>query len=212
MLHTKISRLLAVLFLLGFAVNAFAQRPISLGLRGGVNFASDAFTGITPTPDVSSRTGFGFGGVAEMGLSDLIYLQAEPRYIQKGTKISFAGQTFSWTLKVDYFEIPVSLLAKFGAGAVKPYIFAGPTISFLLSAKTESDSIRDIKDQTESNEFSLDVGAGVAFTVAPKTSLTGDVRYSLGLTKLNKPSSDPLDTSTWKSRDIKVFVGLLFTL
>jgi hypothetical protein len=202
-----------VLFFLGFATNAFAQRPMSLGLRGGVNFAGGSYTGLKVSPTVSSRTVFAFGGVAEMGLSDLMFLQAEPRYIQKGGKVSFtfAGQTSSGTLKLDYFEIPVSLAAKFGAGVVKPYIFAGPTISFLLSAKSETDTTQDIKNETESTEFSLDIGAGVAYTVGPKTSLTGDVRYSLGLTKVNKPS-DPLDTSIWKSRDIKVLVGLLFTL
>lgn len=89
MTHSTIFRLLSVLFLFSWGTSALAQTPISLGVRGGLNFASASLSDLPVTLETSPRTVFGFGGVAEIGLSDLIYLQAEPRYIQKGAKLSF---------------------------------------------------------------------------------------------------------------------------
>lgn len=207
-----ISVVISALILI-WSQDAFAQ-SVSLGLRGGLNFASLSISGVEPKPDVSFRTAFGFGGVAEIGISEPIYLQVEPRYVQKGAnfKFTFFGGTIKGTLKFAYFEIPVSVKAKFNAYGVQPYIFAGPTVSFLSSAKSEVNGrTDDIKDDTESMEYSLDFGAGVAYEFAPKTFITGDVRYTLGLSRINK-HTDPNDRSTLKSRDIKILIGLLFSL
>ena len=65
----------------------------------------------------------------------------------------------------------------------------------------------DIKDETKSNEYSLDFGGGVAFSIAWDVYLTADVCYSLGLTDIIKSNE-----SSWKSRDIRLLVGLLFNL
>lgn len=65
----------------------------------------------------------------------------------------------------------------------------------------------DVKDETKSNEYSLDFGGGVAFRIATDVYLTADVRYSLGLTDIIKSNE-----SSWKSRDIRLLVGLLFNL
>ena len=215
MVQSKIFPLLALLFLLSWATNASAQRPIKIGVRGGINFASGSVTNFPAGSDISSRTAFGLGGVAEIGLSDVIYLQAEPRYIQKGGKIAYS-LPISGIAKFNYFEIPISVKAQFGTSALKPYIFAGPTLSFLLMAESESEfqgqiSNNDIKNETASTELSLDIGAGVACEIAPTTSITADIRYTLGMTQIAKPSA-PNDKSTWNSRDVKLFVGVLFTL
>lgn len=217
MTHSMIFRFLSVLFLLSWGTSAFSQGSISLGVRGGLNFANVSVSNVDETLETSPRIVFGFGGVVEVGLSDRICLQAEPRYMQKGTVIS-SKQSFifipipSINVKVNVFELPVSVKAKFNTGTVKPYLFAGPAISYLLEAKSESQGrTKDIKDQLRSTEFSMDFGAGVAYEISPKTSLTADLRYSLGLSKVNKPE-DPNDKSIYKSRDIKLLIGVLFTL
>lgn len=204
-------------------MNIFAQSSISLGVRGGLNFANITGKDLPPEVEKSYRTVFGIGGVGEIGLSDLIFLQVEPRYIQKGANfkasetISDITITHSSTGKFNYFEIPVSLKYKIDVGVFKPYLFTGPTVSFLLSAELEEINFEgrkkneDIKDETKLIEFSMDIGAGVAYEISPTISLTGDIRYTLGLTN-NAKSSNPADDRNWKSRDVKLFVGLLFSL
>lgn len=215
MAQSKILPLLALLFFLSWAPNASAQRPIKIGVRGGINFASGSVMNFPAGSDISSRTVFGFGGVAEIGVSDLIYLQAEPRYMQKGGKVAYST-TASAIAKFNYLEIPISAKAQFGTSVLKPYIFAGPTLSFLLMAESEFElrgqiSNNDIKNETASTELSLDIGSGIAYEIAPTTSITADIRYTLGIAQISRPSA-PNDKSTWNSRDVKLFVGALFTI
>jgi hypothetical protein len=74
---------------------------------------------------------------------------------------------------------------------------------------------RDIRDRFTSTNFAVDFGAGVTYDVAVDIQLIMDVRYSLGLSNIAKPP-DPNDQSfqpdSWKSRDIRVLVGVLFAL
>lgn len=214
--------MLSLLLLFSWSESTPAQTPISLGVKGGLNLANASATQLPAGFELSSRTAIGFGGIVEIGLSDPIYLQTEPRYIQKGADLKFTftafGETFtgSGTGRFNYVEIPVSLKAKFDAGTVTPYLFAGPTLSFLLSAEREFESqgqkeTINIKDEIESTEFSLDFGGGIAYPIAPKMSLTMDVRYTLGLTNIAK-LREPNDKITWKSRDVKLLVGALFSL
>jgi len=202
------------------ASKSLAQIPFNFGVKGALNFASATLTdGTNPVPAISSRTAFGFAGVVEYELNSLISLQAEPQYIQKGAKTSATDPTFgtvTGTGKFNYFEIPVLVKIGFDAMLIKPYVFAGPAVGFLTSASGESEyqgltASIDMKDKTKSTEFSLNFGGGIAYPIAPLLSLTGDIRYSLGLTNIAKPQS-PTDKSDWKSRDVKVFVGLLLSL
>ncbi len=97
---------------------------------------------------------------------------------------------------------------KFSESDIIPYLFAGPVFSLLNSSKVEIEGeTQDVKDATRSNEYSLDFGGGIAFRITPDMHLTADIRYSLGLTDIAKPEPDEL---SWKSRDIRLLVGLLF--
>ncbi len=220
--------LFAIIFTLIFSwgEDTLAQ-PINLGIKGGINFAKSA-RDVAPKPDdISPRTVFGFGGILEIGISDPIYLQVEPRYIEKGAKWKFTFWFFEVfevisNVKLAYFEIPISVKAKFNAGNIQPYLFAGPTLSFLSSAKVDYESqsqkgTEDIKDDTEPREYSIDFGAGIAYEIAPKAFITGDIRYTLGLSRINNKSTIEVGGLTItlrdvKSRDIKILIGLLFSL
>jgi outer membrane protein W len=204
------------LFMLIFSIgsNSFAQFPrVGIGVKGGLNLAS----AVTDVASIELSYRPAIGGVVDIGLNRAVSFQIEPRYIQKGGefKLKIKGeiseiefeQTINATWKFDYFEIPLSLNVKLLEGDITPYLFAGPVFSFLTSAKVESGGeTKDIKDETESNEFSLNFGGGVAFRIATDVYLTADVRYSLGLTDIAK------DELSWKSRDIRLLLGLLFNL
>ncbi len=102
----------------------------------------------------------------------------------------------------------------FGTGDTKPYIMAGPTIGFNLSAKQKitlgSDSDEeDIKDDISSTDFGLGFGGGVNFHTG-NNSIFVEVRYNIGLTNINDDSDDP-DTEI-KTKGIKIFAGIIFPL
>jgi hypothetical protein len=180
------------LFILIFSIgsNSFAQFPrVGIGVKGGLNLAS----AVTDVVSIELSYRLAIGGVVDIGLNRAVSFQIEPRYIQKGGEFKVGIGIFgefeeiNFIVKLDYFEIPLSLNVKFLEGDIIPYLFAGPVFSRLISAKVESEGETvDVKDEIESNEFSLDFGGGVAFRIATDAYLTADVRYSLGLTDIIK--------------------------
>lgn len=204
-----------------------AQPNIGIGAKAGINIANASYNPDLPAGFTkSSRTGFMFGGVVEIGLAGPLYIQAEPLYVQKGSVVEgtigvdpFTLQpvTGKSTTKVGVFEIPILLKAKFPAGPLKPYVFAGPSIGFLLAA-TETEEAQgqstdvDIKDQLSSTDIGLLFGAGAEFKVAPLVALTLDARYSLGLTDLSKTVPGEVAHRSIKTTGIQILVGVLFHL
>ena len=210
---------------------ACSQTSVRLGADIGMNFANQSLSYAQPSgiPN-SSRVGLTVGGIAELCISDLLYIQAEPRYIQKGMKetgfaitindpnpVGYADLVF----KLDYLEIPVLVKAKFGTTDFKPFVFAGPNIGFLLSAKRDLEGYDveqvglqksfDAKDNYKSLDVSLDLGGGGEYQLATKVSLLATARYSLGLTAVNNETNSAPGT-TIKSYGIQILIGALFNL
>jgi len=212
--------LLAVVVLAAVGVyNHPANAQVSLGLRAGVNIANaslDPENAYLGTASKSSKTGFMIGAAAQFGLSDMISVQVEPMYAQKGFKIEGGGGTA--TVKLNQIEIPVLFKAKFGKGEVKPYVFAGPNVGIKGSSKVtvegggQTQDI-DIDTTTASIDFGVDFGGGVEYAITPKVSIMGDVRYSLGLTDLDKSAvpAGGVDGSI-KSNGIQFLIGVLFRI
>ncbi|MBI1807453.1 MAG: PorT family protein [Ignavibacteria bacterium] len=204
--------------------SAHSQVPVRLGIDAGINFANQSLSWGDGYPQ-SYRFGLIIGGLAEIGISDLLYVQAEPRYIQGGTNIQGTynvstpeGQV---TMEVDYklacLEVPLLLKAKLGTADFKPVAFIGPNVGFLLSAIYQSKDHEiqgldtrhglDIKDRYKSVNVSLDVGGGVEYRISKTISLTGNARYSLGLNNISTSSE-----YTTKLNGIQITLGTLFNL
>ena len=203
--------LAAVIFL---SSNIYAQFKFSLGPRAGVNIANLSFDPDFPSGiDKSSRVGFKFGVLAELGFSPMFAIQVEPMYVMKGSELSEGNAKAKF--KASFLEIPVVLKVKFNAGDITPYIFAGPNIGLLLSAKFEdefnSQTVEtDIKDETSSIDFAIDFGAGVGIAAGSGSVIIFDVRYALGLSNLNDNPDDP--NTTIKSTGIQILVGAAFAI
>ena len=133
-------------------------------------------------------------------------LQVEVLYLLKGSKLKFdiLGETFEGNIDYAYLSVPVMGRYKLGSEDSSPYIVAGPEFGILLSADTEIAGIsEDVKDETKSIDFGLNVGVGMTMN-----NMFGEVRYSLGLIDINDASDDP-DTSI-KTNGIQAFVGMMF--
>jgi len=192
---------LVALFVLLAIVPTSAQNRI--GFTGGLNLANisvDPDQGL----DLSSRTGFGFGGVLDLGLSENVALHVEPMFLQKGSNVNVQGLG-EIKLKASYIEVPVLFKIALGTSTTRPYVMAGPSIGILLSAKADDT---DIKDTTKSTDFGLAFGAGVSFP-AGNNSVFVEGRYALGLSDIN---DDATDDTKIKTKGIQFMAGVTFPL
>lgn len=200
-----------VVFLTVFTVLP-AGAQVNLGVLGGLNLASCDIDPLEGGMEISNLTAFGFGCVLDYSLNEFITLHLEPMYLQKGAKGDW--EIFEFESKAAYIEIPVMLKYAFGTTEIKPYVIAGPTIGYLLSATTKMSGggyseEEDIKDVTKSLDFGLCFGAGVSVPMS-NNSIFLEARYALGLTNINDDPDDP-DTDV-KTKGIQIFAGITFPL
>lgn len=205
----KMIILVVALFTLIAVLPATAQ--VNFGVIGGLNLANlsvDPDAGV----DISNLTAFGIGGVLSFGVGETLALQLEPMFLQKGAKLKLSdlGFTLEAEIKVSYIEVPAMLKFAFGGGDTKPYVMAGPTVGYLLSAKVKDDmEEQDIKDDIKNIDFGLAFGGGVSLPMGNNT-LFVEARYSLGLSDINDDPDDP-DTSI-KTKGIQIMAGITFPL
>jgi hypothetical protein len=208
----KISIFLVLLFALCMVLPVSAK--VNIGVLGGLNLAN---TNVDPPMEgieLSNRIFFVVGGVLDYGLSKYFRLRLEAMYLQKGVQFETdeAPGGVDYEFKSAYLEIPVMISYTFVTQKVKPYLIAGPTIGFCLSAKKNIswDSQHreiDIKEGTESIDFGLGLGAGLNVPIG-SNSIFLEARYVFGLTNVNEDPSDP----EVKNKGIQIFAGITFPL
>lgn len=177
-----------------------AATKINFGLKAGVSLADNKWS--DDAGDEKALTRFTFGGFALFELSPTLAIQPEVNYLVMGEQWDITDGTA--IEEFTYLHIPVLLRARLmKEGKFIPVVFAGPAISFLLSAK---DSGKDVKSFFKSTDFGLDFGVGGEFALAKMKALI-DLRYYLGLT--NAYSFAPSLFSMY-NRGFMFTVGLIF--
>lgn len=187
---------------LAAAVPSFAQGH-HLGVKGGVNVATQNTSGDSGGPALDSRIGGVVGAFWTLPLASWLDVQAEGLYSMKGARLKFQG--IESTFQLDYFEVPVLGRVLFGSGHRRYYAAGGPSIAFRVRAKTRTalsgatEEI-DVADQVERIDMGIAAGGGMEMG-----RLVIDGRYTYGLSDLDKDSS-----STTKNRAIAVTAGFRF--
>jgi hypothetical protein len=214
--------LLVLVFLF---TNESSYSQIKIGLQIGPNFASGTYSSdYYKNTEVSGKIGLLAGFLAEFKLSDMFYIQPEINYLQKGVELSPLYYYYTSTatayeitgskgdFKLDFIEIPINVIAKFGKDQWKPFLFAGPGFSFLTTAeKTENYSVYgdvgpySIKDYVEKVDVALNLGGGVEYAVNPKLDIFAMLRYSISLTDLFKEGTVTYNNYTYDYGDIEKF-------
>ena len=163
------------------ADNTTSRQP-SLGVKGGVNFATvtgDDFD----SPD--SRTSFHVGLVGELPLADILSLQVEALYSGQGFKSDIDGGLIGGDGKVeyqlDYINVPV--LAKIYATRGLSFE-VGPQFSFKVNEEIDSDANDDggDLDLNEAKDFDFGIAGGLTFQTDMGLFATG--RYIYGVTEI----------------------------
>ena len=194
--------LLAVAALTGALIAAPASAGLlpSYGVKAGVNFSNVDLDNL----DSSSKTGFVGGGFVNLAWP-IINLQGELLYTTKGFQDATDADGDKFDVSVHAIQIPVLLKFNLPIPAVTPSAYIGPALSFINKAerKDAGGNTTDVKGEFENSVWSLVLGVDLTLM----DMLIIDARYDMGLSSLNKDSSDIGDI---KGRTITVMVGMQF--
>ena len=190
-----------------------AAQSIGGGAKGGVSLADvpNIIDRAYAARDIlDRRVGYAVGGFVAIRFGNGFSIQPEALYTQKGMGASAPGGTASteFELKADYVDVPLLARFTFGKG-LRGYVFAGPSLNFLISAKAKSGSFEngsetDVSEDMEAFEAALVLGGGIE--IGP---LLVEARWSEGLTNILAEATDPAGTDL-KTRTLLVLGGLRF--
>lgn len=194
--------------LAAFQVSAYSL-SLGVGPKGGLNMAGAA---VEDEPDNQDRRmGVAAGLQAEFGVTNPYSLLVEPMYLQRGARFDVPISDSDAEVDMNYLEVPVLLKAKFGKTAAHAYLFAGPSLGFLLGSEGAWEGFEtELEDNFTGFNLAGDIGVGGAYQVSEFVYVSADARYSHGF--LNAVEDDIGTVDSWMTRDIRLMAGLLFHL
>lgn len=183
--------------------------------------------------NVNNIVGFAGGVAVNLFISDLLSIQPELNYIQKGASINFSNEfdgireVREWDVTLNYLEVPLLARFTFYNELGMLYLSAGPTFSYGLGGKTSftyryedpsepyGETVKGkvyFEDEPEEHPWQdvyfkrrTDIGAQVGAGLILKRKIMLDVRYGLGFTKLD-------DEAQPQNRSLQISVGVPLTL
>ena len=195
-------------------VNAFAQKGIGFGLKGGLNFANVTGAGsISP----SNKSGFHVGVFLSPATKKIMAFRSELLYSDQG--YDFKKGNTTGTVGLKYIIIPQLT----GINITKYFqLQLGAQMAFLLNATADSTASNGMSGQYgKVMDFynKLDYGFAVGAEVHPFKGLLIGARYNISLSNLYKmpdgsssspsyiPSSSSID---FKNNVVQIFTGWRF--
>jgi hypothetical protein len=194
----KVRLLLTLVVVISLSASPSFAQNLSGGVKGGVNFAN---LSLDPEDDdcCDPKTGFIGGLFITAPIGDTVSIQPEFLYSMIGAKAS--EDDFDTEIDVKVFQIPLLFRADFAGTSVRPFVLAGPALSFRLDAKqTFGDEEFDLDEDVEKFDIGFAIGGGLQFG---RGSL--EARYTHGLRDMDKD-----DESEAKTRVFSVLAGFRF--
>jgi hypothetical protein len=168
---------------IAFSAASTQAQTTSFGLKGGMTASNMKMSSSGISISLTTKIGFYAGAFAEVGVSEKFAVQPELFYSAIGAKMkaSDSGMTASASENLGYINLPV--LAKYKSEGFS--VFAGPQVSYLLSAKSKSSQDNQtVDDKDEYKPVEVSGVFGVGYTLSNGFGV--DARYQLGLTNLIK--------------------------
>jgi hypothetical protein len=183
------------------------------GIIGGLSFSKLSLGGGITLDNAKNRTAFVGGAFFTLGLGNILAIQPEVLLSMKGTKASNPTQNFTTgdlTLSMDYIEIPLLLKAYIPINNpnLRPNLFAGPAIAFLINSRVGEDVISGTRDcanggpTIKDTDTSFMFGAGLDFM----QNFTAQVRFDMGLDDVVE------EEGTAKNRSLMLMLGYFFAI
>lgn len=203
----------------------FQMGPVVGANLSGLN-VSPRDAGVT----TNIKSGIAAGAVIAYDFSPMFGIQLQPVYIQKGGKIKTAQTDVGFileinqTVDVNYLDIPLLLKVSFEGESVKPFLFAGMDVAFVLdSLKFTVDNVTvngqdftqelppeliEQKLKSKKLDYGILFGAGISIPVSI-LDLFIQAQYNLGFINVN---DDPaLQEVSFKNRGLQVMTGVLYS-
>ena len=192
-----------ITLLLGVLAAPAHAQMIRFGVQGGLNVSQVHFN--TDLWGSDNVTGFHFGPMLDFRLPLGIGADAAVLYTRRGVDGSHDGAIRE--IHTDYLDVPVNLKWRIGLPIVKPYLAAGPYLSFRVAGDKWWDA-GHVSDQLKAKSF----GAGLNFGAGAELfdHLLVGFRYSLGLTSNYSELKDDKMSDIGKDRGWVVTAGWLF--
>lgn len=182
--------------------NMDAREELKVGIKAGMNY-SNMYSESGDDFVADGKAGFAGGVFVSIPLNQLVGIQPELLYSQKGFKGDVLGIDYKATF--SYLDLPVHL-------QIKPTenisILAGPQFSYLLSSKYELGSLSAVNEkdlEDDNNRATVGISAGVDFTVQ---NFLISARGSWDLSKTNKDNST--SDINYKNQVLQVTLGYRF--
>ena len=158
----------------------YVSAQTKIGLKGGLAFANAKYTSGTYSETYNTIVTPNFGFTLDFKGSESFNIQSGLLYNGMGGSMTDDGYTSK--VHLNYLSIPVLAKFKLGSGF---HGYAGPQLSFLLSAKyKDDDGTSNVEDVRGSGVFGL---FGLGYSLNDKFGFYGE--YSAGLSNISKESS-----------------------
>jgi len=205
---------------------------VSLGVRGGANFATFAVSGDDQDFPFKPKAGLNFALLFNLPISGSTSIQIEPGFSQRGARISEKSEQLinSQQVKIDingkllvnYIEMPILFQYRPQLGKLQGLLSIGPEVRLMtgniraksrskvyvdgeLVSDTSEDESYGSSDDTNKFDFGLVGGAGVAYPLGT-IKVFAEGRYHFGLRNL---ASDSGDDSKVHNRGASAHIGIL---
>lgn len=200
---------LKIVVLTVFSVLATTAMAQKAGLKGGVNFTN---LYVEDVDDENMKIGFNAGAYYRGEITENFAIQPEFLFTQKGSEIQydgFLGGDGKYRFNLNYLEVPVLAVIKFGS----MNIHAGPYLGFLVSAKVkdvdDNGTVRDIEelDRDDFNTLDTGVSGGIGFDFP--TGVLG-LRYNYGFQEIGDDNNAAQATKNSKNSALQLYLGFDF--
>ncbi|HSE52549.1 MAG TPA: porin family protein [Gemmatimonadales bacterium] len=190
------------------AFAALAAAPVAaqnawgseVGIKGGLSFGNISNKGVLPG-SLETRTGFA-GGLYFGYSAPVVGIGFEALYAQRGLR-SDESIAVAET-KLDYIDIPAYLKINIPTSGIRPFVYAGPQISFEVRCRTGAGADCDDTSPRKSTDYAAVIGAGLRLGRGTGISLEGRYVYGLQDLKLSTLTS----SESYKLRTFMLLVGI----
>lgn len=218
--------LLSLALLAGFAGAAHAQSgTLKYGVKGGFNLSS--YSG-SEAGDVKFKPGFSAGAALMYGFTDLVNLEIDALYSQKGTLVenytpaTGANKNTNFRSTVQYIDVPVLAHLTTGEDGKGFFFELGPQASFLVGVRdfTRPDgagagSSSEVQTNTTTdnlNKVAIGYAGGLGYQLTSGLGL--GVRYTGDFSNVYKDGTNPLPgvtkTNNFRNSTFQFQVHYLF--
>jgi hypothetical protein len=210
----------AVALLAAAAAPAAHAQGLRFGVKAGANL-SNLSGDLANQDQYKNRFGFQGGVMLNFGLGDILSIQPEVLYSQKGFKYADEQYTVlsntyrnTGNVRYDYLDVPILLRVR----AAGVFFEAGPQYSYLMNVSTDrtqtlngstlSNAGSDTSDLSNVHRSELGYAAGLGFQASNGVML--GVRYSGAFTDFAKNSNYSNDEfRNARNSTFQAYVGVL---